>query len=84
MPRGRRLILALLRGTPTPTVNAAIPAPSLATAQPATAAAPAATPAPSAATSIQAASGDVVLPILAALVIVVVVSMFVLRRSRRA
>lgn len=81
----------LLRGTLTFTVAASTPSGGPSTAAPSTApsAPPAASPAtpspsPSADGAIQAASGDATLPIIAALVIVGVVGLFVLRRSRRA
>ncbi len=81
----------LLRGTLTFTVAASTPSGAPSTAAPSTApsAPPAASPAtpspsPSADGSIQAASGDATLPIIAALVIVGAVGLFVLRRSRRA
>jgi methionine-rich copper-binding protein CopC len=90
----------ILRGTLTFTVTAPTPAPATPTAEPSATPAPAAsptaapstettpapTPAPSAAPepASSTSTGDVLLPIVAALVIVAGVGAYVLRRSRRA
>jgi copper resistance protein C len=85
----------IVRGTLTFTVSEPAPAPPTPTPGPSEAAAPSAgssiaptaapTPAPSAApTDPASSSGDVVLPIVAALALVAVVGLAVLRRGRRA